>query len=272
MYRLGFIGTGNMGAALIHAAANSGYAKECLLTNRTKQKAEQLAQECGCTVANNNSEVAQQAYYIMLGVKPHLMAGVLREIAPVLKKRQQAGERFVLVSMAAALTIEMLKEMVDGEYPVLRIMPNTPCAIGKGMVLVTPDSLVQPQETEELCKLLQAAGRFDPIEESLMDAGSVIAGCTGAWACMMMEGLADGAVQTGIPRAKAIEYAAQAVMGAAALVLESGKHPGQLKDEVCSPAGSTIVGVHAFERAGLRGAAMDAVTEAFARTNQMKQS
>ena len=131
MYRLGFIGTGNMGAALIHAAANSGYAKECLLTNRTKQKAEQLAQECGCTVANNNSEVAQQAYYIMLGVKPHLMAGVLREIAPVLKKRQQAGERFVLVSMAAALTIEMLKEMVDGEYPVLRIMPNTPCAIGR---------------------------------------------------------------------------------------------------------------------------------------------
>ncbi len=272
MYRLGFIGTGNMGGAMVRAAANGGYAGECLLANRTRQKAEVLAQECGCAVAQSNCEAAQNAYFILLGVKPHLMSGVLQEIAPVLKQRQQKGERFVLVSMAAALSIDMLKEMAQGEYPVIRIMPNTPSAIGKGMVLVTPDHLVRPEETEELCTLLQGAGRFDPIDESLMDAGSVIAGCTGAWACMMIEGLADGAVQTGIPRPKAIEYAAQAVLGAAALVLESGKHPGQLKDEVCSPKGSTIVGVHAFERAGLRGAAMDAVTEAFERTNQMKKS
>ena len=131
---------------------------------------------------------------------------------------------------------------------------------------------VEPAEVDRLCDLLAAAGRFDPIDESLMDSGSVIAGCTGAWACMFIEALADGAVQTGMPRPKAVEYAAQAVLGAAALVLESGKHPGQLKDEVCSPGGSTIVGVHAMETGGVRAAAMDAVTQAFARTKEMGKS
>ena len=270
MHRLGFIGTGNMGGAMVRATANGGYAAECVLANRSFEKAQALAQQCGCTAVHTNEEVAADAYFILLGVKPFLMAEMLKGIAPVLRQRWEKGDRFVLVSMAAALSIETLKEMAGGEYPVIRIMPNTPCAIGQGMVLVTSDNMATDEEVQQLCDYLKASGRFDRIDESLMDAGSVIAGCTGAWACMMIEALADGAVQTGIPRKKALEYAAQAVKGAAALVLESGKHPGQLKDEVCSPGGSTIVGVHAMERGGLRAAAMNAVTEAFEKTKQMR--
>lgn len=272
MYQLSFIGTGNMGGALVRAAAAGGHGADCLLTNRTLVKAQALADQCGCAVAQSNAQAAEEGYFILLGVKPYLMAGVLAEIAPVLARRKQAGDRFVLVSMAAGLTVDTLKQMAGDDYPVLRIMPNTPCAIGKGMVLVTPGPGVEPAEVDRLCDLLAAAGRFDPIDESLMDSGSVIAGCTGAWACMFIEALADGAVQTGMPRPKAVEYAAQAVLGAAALVLESGKHPGQLKDEVCSPGGSTIVGVHAMETGGVRAAAMDAVTQAFARTKEMGKS
>ena len=184
-------------------------------------------------------------------------------------QRQQKGEAFCLVSMAAGLSLARLAEMAGLACPIVRIMPNTPCAIGKGMTLVVKNEQASGAQAAELCTLLAAAGEFDVIDEGLMDAGSVISGCVGAWAQMFIEALADGAVEAGVPRAKAQKYAAGAVLGAAALALESGRHPGQLKDEVCSPAGSTIAGVHALERAGLRAAAMDAVAAAFARTKEM---
>lgn len=268
-YKLAFLGTGNMGGALVAAAASGGHGAECILSNRTRQKAQALAQQYGCAVADTNVQAAQQAQYIMLGVKPQMMAGLLAEIAPVLQKRQAEADSFCLVSMAAGLSVARLAEMAGLECPIVRIMPNTPCAIGKGMTLVVKNECASEEQAQEVCDLLAAAGEFDRIDESLMDAGSVISGCVGAWVQMFMEGLADGAVEAGIPRAKAQKYAAGAVLGAAALALESGRHPGQLKDEVCSPAGSTIAGVHALERAGLRGAAMDAVAAAFARTKEM---
>lgn len=266
MAKYGFLGTGNMAAALITAAAKGGCGPDCLLTNRTRAKAEALAAEYGCAVASGNLEVAETCEYIFLGVKPQMMAGVLAEIAPVLQKRMDG---FVLVSMAAGLTIDTLKRMVGFDAPVVRIMPNTPCAIGMGVVLVTPDNTAAPAQVDEICNVLNAAGAIDRVDEKTLDAGSVVAGCTPAWAYLFIEGLADGAVEAGIPRPQALAYAAKAVEGAAALVLESGRHPGQLKDAVCSPGGSTIAGVHALERAGLRAAAMDAVKAAFDRTNEM---
>ena len=268
-YKLAFLGTGNMGGALGAAAANGGHGTACILSNRTPQKAQARAQKYGCAMAASNSEAAGQAQYILLGVKPQMMAGLLAEIAPVLRRRQAEGDAFCLVSMAAGLSLARLAEMTGIACPIVRIMPNTPCAIGKGMTLVVKNEYAGEAQADELCALLAAAGEFDVIEESLMDAGSVISGCVGAWAQMFIEALADGAVEAGVPRAKAQKYAAGAVLGAAALALESGRHPGRLKDEVCSPAGSTIAGVHALERAGLRGAAMDAVAAAFARTREM---
>ncbi len=269
MFQLGFIGTGSMASALVTAAAAGGHGGECLLSNRTQAKAQALAARCGCTAAASNEEVARGARFILLGVKPNMLGGVLAGIAHILEERRAEGDEFVLVSMAAGVTIKSLQSMAGGAYPTVRILPNTPCAIGRGMVLVTAGDGVQPAQTDELCNLLAAAGRFDFVDEELMDAGGTIAGCTPAWAYLFIEGLADGAVEAGVPRAKAMEYAAQAVLGAAAMCLEDGAHPGPLKDAVCSPGGSTIAGVHALERAGVRGAAMDAVKAAFDRTREL---
>ncbi len=264
MVKLGLIGCGNMGGALAKAAVQALPAKELLLANRTPAKAQALAQQLGGCAVGSNADVAAQAQYILLGVKPQMMADMLAGIAPVLAERTAAGDRFVLVSMAAGLTCAQLRALAGGEYPVLRIMPNTPSAIGKGMTTYCAVG-VEAAELEEFLAVMAAAGRFDALEEHLMDAASAVAGCSPAFVYQFIEALADGGVECGLPRAKALQYAAAAVEGAAALVLQSGQHPGALKDAVCSPGGSTIAGVHALERGGMRAAVMDAVTSAAAR-------
>ena len=268
MVKFGLIGCGNMGGALARAAAQALPKEEMLLANRTPAKAQALAEKLGGCAAGKNADVAAQARYIFLGVKPQMMADMLADVAPVLAQRAAGGERFVLVSMAAGLTCEQLRTLSGGDYPVLRIMPNTPSAIGKGMTTYCARD-VTAEEIEEFLRMMAAAGRFDALEERLMDAASAVAGCSPAFVYQFIEALADGGVECGLPRAKALQYAAAAVEGAAALVLESGKHPGTLKDEVCSPGGSTIAGVHALERGGMRAAVMDAVTAAAARGRQL---
>lgn len=262
----GFIGAGNMGGALARAACKTLNPQEVLLANRTAAKAEALASELGCRVAADNAQVAREAKYIFLGVKPQMMAGMLADIAPVLAART---DRFVLVSMAAGLRMEKLRAMAGGDYPILRIMPNTPVAIGEGMVFYAPSDDVTAAELDEFLAAMAAGGRFDWLDEGLLDAGTSVAGCGGAYACLFLEALADGGVACGLPRAKAMEYAAQMMVGTAKLYLESGKHPGVLKDEVCSPGGSTIQGVRALEKAGFRSAAFEAVIAACEKTKAL---
>lgn len=267
MVKLGLVGCGNMGGALARAAAENLAPGELLLANRTPQKALALAGQLGDVgkgAVTDNLVVAQRARFILLGVKPQMMAGVLAGMAPALAARQITGEAFVLVSMAAGLSCATIRAMAGGPYPVLRIMPNTPAAIGHGMI--TYCSLdVSPALQTEFLQLLAPAGRFDALEERLMDAASAVAGCGPAFVYLFIEALADGGVAAGLPRQKALAYAAAAVEGAAALAQQSGEHPAQLKDAVCSPGGSTIAGVHALERGGLRGAVMDAVQAAAAK-------
>lgn len=267
----GFIGCGNMGGALATAACKSGVGR-VLLANRTQAKAEALAarlEEMGAAVAvAENAGVAEEADYIFLGVKPQMMADMLGSIAPVLAARARAGRRFVLVTMAAGLTVARIREMAGADYPVIRIMPNTPCAIGKGMILCAAHGVTEAEKTA-FCEGMAAAGRLDWLEEHLIDAGSAVSGCGPAFAYLFMEALADGAVECGLPRAKALEYAAQTLAGAAGLVLESGQHPGALKDAVCSPGGSTIVGVQTLENHGFRGAAMDCVIDTYRKNKEL---
>lgn len=267
----GFIGCGNMGGALATAACKSGVGR-VLLANRTQAKAEALAarlEGMGAAVAvAENAGVAEEADYIFLGVKPQMMADMLESIAPVLAARARAGRRFVLVTMAAGLTVARIREMAGADYPVIRIMPNTPCAIGKGMILCAAHGVTEAEKTA-FCEGMAAAGRLDWLEEHLIDAGSAVSGCGPAFAYLFMEALADGAVECGLPRAKALEYAAQTLAGAAGLVLESGQHPGALKDAVCSPGGSTIAGVAALEDRGFRGACIAAVEAACKRTKEL---
>lgn len=261
----GFIGTGNMGGALARAAAKGMDPKNILLANRTPQKAEALAEQLGCRWATVE-EVAQKSGYIFLGVKPQMMQGLMDTIAPILAKRT---DEFVLVSMAAGLTMADINAMAGGDYPVIRIMPNTPVAVGSGLILYDASAAVEPEVLAQFCENMRFAGRLDRLSEGLIDAGSAVAGCGPAFACMFLEALADGGVACGLPRAKALTYGAQMLLGTAALVLETGKHPGELKDAVCSPGGATIMGVRALEEGAFRAAAMDAVQAAYQRTLEL---
>ena len=171
----------------------------------------------------------------------------------------------VLVSMLAGVTLERLEALFPGKR-ILRIMPNTPCAVGSGMLFLCRGSLAAEQDAEAFRQLMACAGRIDEIPEKWMDAASAVAGCGPAFAYMFVQALADGGVECGLPRAKATEYAAQMLLGSAQMVLQTGAHPEKLKDDVCSPGGSTIAGVHALENAAFRAACMDAVTAAYERT------
>ena len=266
MATLGFIGTGNMGGALAKAACNVLPSDQIFLANRTISKAQILAEELECRVTDNFA-IAENADFIFLGVKPQMMAEMLEEIAPSLASRES---RFILVSMAAGLTIERIREMAGGDYPVIRIMPNTPSSIGEGMILYVCSPDVTKTEEKLFLEAMSGAGRLSALPESQIDAGSAVSGCGPAFVDLFIEALADGGVACGLPRAAAMEYAAQMVLGSAKLVLESGKHPGQLKDAVCSPGGTTIQGVRALEEAGFRGVVMNAVIAAYKKTLELK--
>ena len=199
-----------------------------------------------------------------------LAAGDSREAPLQVPLRFTLAERpgrFVLCSMAAGLPIARIQEMAGEDFPVIRIMPNTPASVGEGMIQYC-SSNVTAEEEEAFCRLMAPAGRLDPVPENLIDAASCVSGCGPAWVYQFIEALADG-VACGLPRAKAQEYAAQMVLGSAKLVLESGRHPGELKDAVCSPGGSTIQGVRVLEEHGLRGAVTDAVIAAYNKTKEM---
>ena len=259
----GFIGTGNMGSALAIAAAKTN--ATLLLCNRSPEKAEKLATQLCCATATA-AQIANTCDYIFLGVKPQMMVDLLGSLAPTLKERTTP---FTLVSMAAGLTMDTIRRMAGGDYPVIRIMPNTPVAVGSGVILYDATEDVTPATLEGFCAAMSQAGFVDRLPEQLIDAGSAVAGCGPAFVSMFIEALADGGVACGLPRDKALRYAAHTLQGTAKLLLESGKHPGQLKDEVCSPGGSTIQGVKALEDGALRAATISAVQAAHARNQQL---
>ena len=266
MATFGFIGTGNMGGALARALAKNVEGDSILLANRSAEKAAALAAELGCKAVSSEA-IAKKADYIFLGVKPQMMADLLAQLSPILKERE---DRFILVTMAAGLTIERIREMAGGDYPVIRIMPNTPSSIGEGMILYTAGSDVLDIELQVFLSAMSGAGRLSPLPEHLMDAGSAVSGCGPAFVDLFIEALADGGVACGLPRASALEFAAQMVAGSAKLVLESGKHPGVLKDAVCSPGGTTIQGVRALEAGNFRGTVMEAVIKAYEKNFDLK--
>ncbi|MEG3072627.1 MAG: pyrroline-5-carboxylate reductase [Ruthenibacterium sp.] len=270
MKKIGFIGAGNMGGALITAACHGNDAQDVLITDCLPEKANALAKQLGCCVAATNAEIVAQAHIVMLAVVPQVLHEVLCEIAPLLTALREKGEERIVVSMAAGVSVATLAQTLGAAQPILRIMPNTPVAIGKGIVLLTtgqtpPDDATQAA-VQTFTQTMAAAGNFDCIAETQMEAATVATGCTPAFAYLFLEALADGAVLTGLPREKALAYCAQAVLGAASMVLAANEHPGKLKDAVCSPGGSTIVGVAALEKGGLRSAAIEAVCAAYHKT------
>ncbi|OQB48402.1 MAG: Pyrroline-5-carboxylate reductase [Firmicutes bacterium ADurb.Bin153] len=266
--KIGFIGTGNMGSALLRAAARAVDPSRILISNRTLGKSQALAAEVGAVVSDN-AEIAAECKMIFLGVKPQMMAEMLKAIAPVLEKREDG---FILVSMAAGVTIDRIRTMAGSPYPVIRIMPNLAASVGESMTQYSVSDNVPDDGMALFLDVIRFAGVCDELPEYLIDVGCAVSGCGPAFAFVFIEALADGGVECGLPRDRAMKYAAQTLCGAAKLVLGSGKHPGELKDMVCNPGGSTIVGIHALESRGFRAAAMDAITEAYQKTVKLGET
>ena len=262
MYEAGFIGAGNMGGALAQAAAKAVGAENLILTCKTQEHTLAAAARLGCA-SGCAQEIVKNSRFVFLGIKPQMLAETAQTLRTAL-----ADADCVLVSMLAGVSLARL----EGTFPgtrILRIMPNTPCAVGSGMILLCCGSLATARDAEEFRILMAHAGRIDEIPERLMDAASAITGCGPAFAYMFVQALADGGVACGIPRAKAAEYAAQMLLGSAQMVLATGAHPEKLKDNVCSPGGSTIAGVQALENAAFRAACMRAVEAAFEKTQKL---
>ncbi len=258
--KYGFIGCGSMGGAIARALSCS--TADIALSDRSG-KAKALASELGLHYCGNPA-IAASCDRIFLGVKPHMMKDVLAPLQAALAERKP-----LLITMAAGLEIAQIEEFAGASLPVIRIMPNTPTAIGKGMIQYCCNALVDDALLSDWLSDMAPCGHLDPLEEGLIDAASALSGCGPAYMYLFIEALADGAVACGVPRAKAMEYAAATMAGAAEMVLQTGQHPGALKDAVCSPGGSTIAGVRALEQHGFRGAAMDAVIAAFTRNKEL---
>jgi pyrroline-5-carboxylate reductase len=267
------IGSGNMGSALMKGAAAVLGGKNVGFTDADALKAQKLADSMGCVVYTSNVEAAQKADVVFLAVKPQVFKAVLTEIAPVLEDRalrEHAGlqKEAVLVSMAAGWSIAAIQE-IAGKTPVVRIMPNTPALIGRGMIAMAVSPEMGEERAAEVERILSKAGIVDRLEERYLDAVTGLSGSGPAFVYQFIEALADGGVLVGLPRDKALRYAAQTVLGSAAMVLETGKHPGELKDMVTSPAGTTIAGVAALENGLFRGTVMNAVNAAFRRSLEL---
>ena len=263
MAKFGFIGVGNMGGAVAQAAAKLVHPREILVSAGQEAHAAAFAEAVGL-VASDNETIAREAKFVVLGVKPQMMAQVLQKIRPLLEVRTDA----ILVTMAAGVTMQGVADLVGGGYPVIRIMPNLSVRVGEGMTLYDANDRVHPEDLSEFLTAMSATGRLDHVPEQMMDAGSAVAGCGPAFACMFAEALADGGVACGLPRDKAREYAAQMLLGTARYLQETGTPSAVLKDNVCSPGGSTIQGVRALERQNFRSAVMEAVIAAYEKNKE----
>lgn len=259
---IGFIGCGNMGGSIARAVAKTGV--NVLLSDTFSSKAKELAKEIKAT-ATDNSTISKSADVVFLGVKPQVMANTVSEIKSEISKK----ENILVISMAAGLSTQKIIEMFGKNIKLIRIMPNTPVGVGKGMILYSVTEQVTSDDISTFTEIMQYAGEIDFVDEKLIDAGSAVSGCGPAFVYMFIEALADGGVMCGLPRDKAIKYATQTLLGSAELLKSSGKHPGELKDAVCSPGGSTIEGVKALENGAFRGTVINAVSESFNKTKEL---
>ena len=262
-YKAGFIGCGNMGGALARAASKAIKGNIAVCDNDVN-KTSLLSAECGAVVADS-TQIINSSEFVFLGLKPQIMFDA---VSPWVDSINNSSA--VIVTMAAGLSISFFEDTLQIKRPIIRIMPNTPCSIGSVMILYSCNAIVTEDIESSFLDIMKYVGRLDKIPENLIDAASTISGCGPAFAFIFAEALADAGVECGIPRDKAILYASQMLKGSAELILQNSS-PATLKDNVCSPGGTTIAGVHALESSGFRAAAMNAVVSAYKRTLELKK-
>ncbi|MDR0405945.1 MAG: pyrroline-5-carboxylate reductase [Clostridiales bacterium] len=260
--KIGFIGAGNMGSAVAKGLIASGAvaAGNILVTDLDVRKTSEF-EKIGAEVRANAAAVAAEADIVILAVKPDAFAGVLRGIAH--------AARPLYISIAAGITIDYVKGFFEQDVRVVRVMPNTPALIGEGVTVVSSKAPATEADEKTACEIFECVGMVERMDERYLNAVGSVSGSSPAYVYIMIEAMADAAVADGIPRDAAYRLAAQAVAGSARMVLETGCHPGDLKDKVCSPGGTTIRAVAALERAGFRSALIDAMRVCTERSNEI---
>lgn len=252
--KIGFIGMGNMAAAIVQGIVGKGAisGSSVLAYDHHPEKLQAMADECGIGICGSEEELIDAADAVVIAIKPQYIAGLLER-----QKERLQGK--MVISVAAGWTYEKFAAVLDVSTRILCIMPNTPALVGEGVLLFEQTHSLEAAEHAYIKEVMSATGMVEELPSHLMGIGGVISSCSPAWIAMMIEALADAGVMYGVPRATAYRLVSQAVKGTAALQMETGTHPGVLKDQVCSPAGTTIVGVKSLEDNRMRGAFLDAV-------------
>lgn len=263
--KVGFVGAGNMGEALIKGLVESSLvpAEAIVIADSRAARAQQIAEQYGVRAAADNTALVREADVVILAVKPQIMAPVLREIMPALTNRP------LLVSIAAGVSTATIQAVL-GKYPrLIRVMPNTPALVLEGATAIARSEELEPDDLETAQEIFTAVGRVVVLEEELMDAVTGLSGSGPAYVAIVIESLADGGVKMGLDRVTAMTLATQTVLGAARLIAETGVHPGALKDMVSSPGGTTIAGIAALEEGGIRTTFIRAVERATLRSREL---
>ncbi len=263
--KVGYIGCGNMAQAMIGGMISSGVIKatQVMASNPSIGKLEQVKQKWGIEISQDNQVLAKACDILILAVKPHFYQQVIEEVKDLLRPEQ------ILISIAPGKTLEQLELWVGKRAKIIRAMPNTPALVREGMTAVCGNDLVTQEEIEQICLLFNGFGKTQVILERMMDAVIAVSGSSPAYVYLFIEALADGAVREGMPRDQAYIFASQAVLGSARMVLETGKHPGELKDAVCSPGGTTIEAVCKLEETGFRSSVEQAMKACVDKSRQM---
>lgn len=266
MALMGFIGAGNMGYPMLVGAKNAFGASQVVFAEASSERRESVKQQTGLNDMKDNKSLASSVKYIILAVKPQFLNDVFDDIKDVVTTDQ------VIISIAAGVTIENIKHSLGNEVRIVRAMPNTPAMVNEGMsgICFSKDTYTE-EEKEVVFKLFSSFGKYQIFDENLMNAVVCANGSSPAYVYMFIEALADSVVQYGIPRDKAYQLVAQTVLGAAKMVMETGEHPGKLKDQVCSPGGTTIAAVAALEEYGFRNAIIKATDACYAKAESLKK-
>lgn len=264
MAKIGFIGMGNMGYAILKGLLKCYDIEELIFTDVNEDRMNQVTKETGVPHAGSTAECANRCQYLVLAVKPQYYAPVLLNIMNVVTPKH------IIISIAPGITIGQLKESLGVDRRIVRAMPNTPALVGEGMTGVCYDAaLFSDEEKASIVEIFQSFGRMKVVEEWLINAVVCASGSSPAYVYMFIEALADSAVKYGLPRQDAYEMAAQTVLGSARMVLETGMHPGALKDNVCSPGGTTIAAVSALEEHGFRNSIIKAADACYEKCSKL---
>jgi pyrroline-5-carboxylate reductase len=263
--KIAFLGTGNMAEALVKGLLRAGSAtkEEIVCAEPRAARREEIAQRYGVRIVDDNRAVAEEADVVVLSVKPQTMDALLEEIAPAIDHRK------LVISIAAGIPISAIARKLGAGVRIVRTMPNTPALVGAGATALARGAHATDADLAEAKRLFEAVGIAHVVEEHHLDAVTGLSGSGPAFVFIAIEALADGGVKVGLARPVALALAAQTVLGSAKLILETGEHPGRLKDQVTSPGGTAIAGVHALEAGGLRSALIEAVEAATKRSHEL---